>query len=140
VIAALGADGVRVYGDLEDGRRLQPIPAAEWSRLEVVYEEHLLMGHGDRRCALRVGWLSGSVIEGQQRQHSQKPDRAAEIIEHYHPNARKLELFARQNRHGWDAWGYEVGPLDNGPVVTRRWPSQGHPPPQGQIESSEADA
>lgn len=66
-----------------------------------------------------------SVIEGQQRQHSQKPDQAVEIIEAYHPDALKLELFARTSRPGWDAWGSEVGLLDNGPVETRRWPSQG---------------
>jgi N6-adenosine-specific RNA methylase IME4 len=100
--------------------------------------EHLLIGaRGSKVCPAR-GLAIDSVIEGQQRQHSQKPDRAAEIIEHYHPDARKLELFARQHRPGWDAWGHEVGMLDNGPAVTRRWPSQGHPLSQGRVESSEA--
>jgi hypothetical protein len=68
-----------------------------------------------------------SVIEGQQREHSRKPDRAAEIIEAYHPGVPKLEMFAHASRPGWDAWGTEVGLLDNGPVQTRRWASDSWP-------------
>ena len=60
-----------------------------------------------------------SVIEGQQRAHSQKPDRAREIIGQYHPDAIKLEMFARQRASGWDAWGLEA---DSG-VGQRRWRS-----------------
>jgi N6-adenosine-specific RNA methylase IME4 len=102
--------------------------------------EHLLIGaRGSKVCPAR-GLAIDSVIEGQQRQHSQKPDRAAEIIEHYHPDARKLEMFARQRRPGWDVWGTEVGLLDHGPVTTRKWPSQGHHLSQGRVESSEAGA
>jgi N6-adenosine-specific RNA methylase IME4 len=64
-----------------------------------------------------------SVIEGQQRQHSRKPDRARTNIERYHPDAFKLELFARETRPDWDAWGLEAGLLDQGAVMTRRWAS-----------------
>jgi len=63
--------------------------------------------------------LASSVIEGQQRAHSQKPDRAREIIEAYHPDAIKLEMFAREQAPGWDAWGLEA---DTGPGE-RRWKS-----------------
>lgn len=41
--------------------------------------------------------------------HSQKPNIARERIEAMFPSFRsKLELFARQESHGWDAWGNEV--------------------------------
>jgi N6-adenosine-specific RNA methylase IME4 len=37
--------------------------------------------------------------------HSEKPAAVAERIERLYPNARRLELFARSRRPGWDAWG-----------------------------------
>ena len=40
--------------------------------------------------------------------HSVKPDNARQIIEYCYPNARKLELFARQKTIGWHTWGNEV--------------------------------
>jgi hypothetical protein len=89
--------------------------------------EHLLVGaRGSGVCPRFRGikWRE-SVIDGQQRGHSHKPDLAAEIIEWYHCDAAKLELFARETRPGWDAWGDQVGLFDDGPVPTRRWPSSG---------------
>ena len=41
-------------------------------------------------------------------EHSVKPDIVAERIEALYPNARRLELFARRRRPGWDAWGDEA--------------------------------
>jgi N6-adenosine-specific RNA methylase IME4 len=89
--------------------------------------EHLLIGVcGSKLCPRFRGIeVEDSVIVGQQREHSRKPDRAVEIIERYHPGATKLELFARETRPGWDAWGDQVGLFDGGPVPTRRWPSAG---------------
>lgn len=48
-----------------------------------------------------------SVIHAKRRKHSQKPDEQYPIIEatSYSPY---LELFARQRREGWDAWGDEL--------------------------------
>ena len=40
--------------------------------------------------------------------HSQKPQIAYEIIERLYPTARKIELYARNHRDGWDCWGNEV--------------------------------
>ena len=64
-----------------------------------------------------------SVIEGQQRAHSQKPDRARTIIEEYHPDVPRLEMFARERAAGWDAWGLEA---DTG-IGRRRWKSTDGP-------------
>ena len=40
--------------------------------------------------------------------HSKKPDVAIEMIERFYPNTNKIELFAREKRDGWDAFGNEV--------------------------------
>jgi N6-adenosine-specific RNA methylase IME4 len=50
----------------------------------------------------------GSVIEAPRGRHSQKPAEVYELLEHAHPLASKLELFARNARPGWTAWGNEV--------------------------------
>jgi len=40
--------------------------------------------------------------------HSRKPQAAYEMLEAMFPEARKLEMFARNHREGWDCWGNEV--------------------------------
>lgn len=52
-----------------------------------------------------------NVILAPRRAHSQKPDEVTACIERLYPDARRLELFARTERPGWDAWGDEVGKL-----------------------------
>lgn len=52
--------------------------------------------------------FSDSIISGQQREHSRKPDALHAQIEAAFPEARKLELFAREARPGWQAWGNET--------------------------------
>lgn len=47
-----------------------------------------------------------SVLTAPVREHSRKPDIVYEIIERMYPNGRYLELFARQQRPGWTAWGH----------------------------------
>ena len=49
-----------------------------------------------------------TVFKEQVKKHSQKPEIAYEIIEKLYPNTNKLELFARNKREGWDAWGDEI--------------------------------
>ena len=48
------------------------------------------------------------VIVSPVREHSRKPDEAIARIERFCPGPR-VELFAREARDGWDAWGDEVG-------------------------------
>jgi N6-adenosine-specific RNA methylase IME4 len=40
--------------------------------------------------------------------HSEKPDEFRAIIDKLYRQGRHLELFARQNALGWDAWGLEA--------------------------------
>lgn len=49
------------------------------------------------------------VIDAQLREHSRKPDEQYDVCERIMPRAtRYLELFARQERPGWDCWGNET--------------------------------
>jgi N6-adenosine-specific RNA methylase IME4 len=49
-----------------------------------------------------------SVIEAPRREHSRKPDETYGKIEQMYPELPKIELFARQARAGWAAWGNEI--------------------------------
>lgn len=49
-----------------------------------------------------------SVFTEQVKRHSQKPQIAYEIIENLYPNCQRLEMYARNQRDGWDCWGNEV--------------------------------
>lgn len=46
-----------------------------------------------------------TVFTERAKRHSQKPEEAYRIIEKLYPQARKLELYARNTRDGWDCWG-----------------------------------
>ncbi len=50
-----------------------------------------------------------SVFMGIAREHSRKPEEAFAAAERLMPDVRRLELFSRQDRPGWVAWGREVG-------------------------------
>ncbi len=49
-----------------------------------------------------------TVFTEKVKKHSKKPEISYEIINQLFPDAKKLELFARQQRDGWDVWGNEV--------------------------------
>ena len=59
--------------------------------------------------------LGTSVIAAPRREHSRKPDELQDRIDRAWPDARKLELFARQRRPGWDAWGNETDKFEATP-------------------------
>lgn len=48
------------------------------------------------------------LISEKRGEHSTKPDEARIRIERMHPYQKKIELFARQQYKGWDAWGNQV--------------------------------
>ncbi len=49
-----------------------------------------------------------SVVMGQVRQHSRKPEEAYAAAERLLPDVARLDLFSRQPREGWQAWGNEA--------------------------------
>lgn len=52
-------------------------------------------------------------LDGVAREHSRKPEESYALIEAAMPKARRADLFARQSRVGWDAWGDEAGKFDS---------------------------
>jgi N6-adenosine-specific RNA methylase IME4 len=49
-----------------------------------------------------------SCFDGIAREHSRKPDEFYQMITERTPDLRRADLFARERREGWDAWGDEV--------------------------------
>lgn len=52
-----------------------------------------------------------TILRAPRREHSRKPDEFYELVEKLCPGS-KLEMFARQARPGWNAWGAELGKFD----------------------------
>ena len=48
------------------------------------------------------------VITEKKREHSRKPEYVQDMLDLMYPTAKKIELFARRKRDGWDAWGNET--------------------------------
>jgi len=49
-----------------------------------------------------------SVLVAPRTTHSKKPEEVYSIIERMYPNAKYLELFARNTRKNWKSWGNEI--------------------------------
>lgn len=83
------------------------IPAAFTVRfgheyLLYMYKGKLIPVNKDERGKIHT------VFREQVKRHSQKPEIAYQIIERLYPDLRKLEMYARNERHGWDSWGNEL--------------------------------
>ena len=52
--------------------------------------------------------LSNVSLDGLAREHSRKPDEFYSLMEKLVPDGRKADIFARQQRPGWDYWGNET--------------------------------
>lgn len=50
-----------------------------------------------------------SIFDGIAREHSRKPEEFYSLVERVMPGAKRLDLFSRQNRPGWIAYGDEAG-------------------------------
>lgn len=73
----------------------------------VRHELLLVCGRGS--STPEVNKLFDSVVAVERSpKHSEKPDEFRKIIETLYPSAKKVELFARSHRPGWDQWGDEV--------------------------------
>lgn len=71
---------------------------------------HELILIGIRGSMLPAVKNERSLFDGEVLEHSRKPYEAYEMIERMYPDARRLELFARHERHGWDRMGLEAPP------------------------------
>ena len=84
--------------------------------------EVLLFGARGNVPAPAPGTQFPSVIRAPVREHSEKPEEFAKMIEAMFPNVPKLEMFARAQRVGWDAWGAEAdhaAPVSSSPTADR---------------------
>lgn len=73
-------------------------------RLRSASEPFLLATRGNPKSTRSTR----NLIEGLIREHSRKPDEAYAAMERMMPEARRADLFAREERHGWDSWGDEI--------------------------------
>jgi N6-adenosine-specific RNA methylase IME4 len=76
-----------------------------WNRNK---HEHLLVGVKGDVPAPAMGTQRESLLAGDVREHSVKPDWQYELIEAYFPTLPKIELNARRPRAGWDSWGLDA--------------------------------
>lgn len=91
-----------------DEGRSPPITFGKWSRQQC--EVVLLFTRGNpRRLAADVR----QIIWEPRREHSRKPNEVFARLERL-CEAPRIELFARERRPGWDAWGNEIGKFNGG--------------------------
>lgn len=73
--------------------------------------EYLLWFYKKGRILLPRSEIRGkytTVMRERSTKHSKKPECAYLMLEDMFPDARKIELFARNTRPGWESWGNEV--------------------------------
>lgn len=70
--------------------------------------ELLLIATRGEPGAPAVEARESSVHRERRGQHSAKPGYYGALIERMYPNAKKIELFCRAPRDGWNVWGYEA--------------------------------
>lgn len=73
-------------------------------RLRSASEPFLIATNGNPKTCKSVR----TVIEGPLREHSRKPDEAYREAERLVPDVRRADIFSRQRRPGWTAWGREA--------------------------------
>lgn len=71
------------------------------------HEPVYLCTRGSFRCPPKAPHPD-SIIEAPRREHSRKPELLVDQIDKAFPGHRKVELFARRRRDGWDSWGNDV--------------------------------
>jgi N6-adenosine-specific RNA methylase IME4 len=96
-----------------------------WTRANL--EPCLLATRGHPK---RISKKVKRLIISPRREHSRKPDEVFSRIEKL-VEGPYIELFARASRQGWDSWGDQASLFDQGPVATRKFPSdlRKHPRP-----------
>jgi N6-adenosine-specific RNA methylase IME4 len=93
--------------------------------------ELLLVGTRGQVISPAPGSQFPSVVSAPVGKHSQKPEDFYRIIEGYFPNVSKVELFARNGREGWAAWGNQAPEQE--PVDEDSWDD-------AKVEEFEPDA
>lgn len=99
---------VRAWGFRSKSQLVWPkrrIGTGYWARNQ--HELVVIATRGRFPCP-RPALFPSSIIPGDQREHSRKPEWVAEQIDARLAGARRIELFARRKRAGWETWGNET--------------------------------
>jgi N6-adenosine-specific RNA methylase IME4 len=91
-----------------------------------VRHEHLLIATKGS-CTPDIKKLFDSVQSIRRTEHSRKPTEFYDIIETLYDHGRKLELFARSGRRGWDSVGNEVYQQEGSGVMRLDHPNEEPP-------------
>lgn len=59
-------------------------------------------------CALFLWTTDFQLVEAERTKHSRKPQEVRSRIEKLFGECKRLEMFAREAKQGWDVWGNEV--------------------------------
>jgi N6-adenosine-specific RNA methylase IME4 len=70
--------------------------------------ELLLVGLRGKFSPPEATMRISSIIKERRTEHSKKPDYIRDLIKKWYPDIPKIELFAREECEGWDAWGNEI--------------------------------
>jgi N6-adenosine-specific RNA methylase IME4 len=81
------------------------IGPGQWVRQR---HELLLIGVKGNIPTPEGGNKPDSVVEADRQEHSKKPEVFYFLIEQMYPTLRKVELFARNKREGWESWGNQA--------------------------------
>ena len=81
------------------------IGAGQWVRQQ---HELLLIGRKGKFPTPEQEYRVPSVFEAERGKHSEKPPIVYGLIEQMYPDMRRIELFARDRREGWVAWGNQA--------------------------------
>lgn len=125
-LVAIGAhaDVVKAWG-------LKPVTGGGWAKRTVngklrwgpgyiartVHEPYIIasLPDADWRGASfpnLVETLESLSLDGLAREHSRKPEEFYGLVESAYPDARRIDVFARQSRAGWSTWGNEATKFD----------------------------
>lgn len=74
--------------------------------------EHLLLYKRRSFPCPKPAPFSSSLVDGLTREHSRKPETIQDRVDKIWPSHRKLEMFARRERDGWDVWGNETNKFE----------------------------
>lgn len=73
-----------------------------------VFGQHELLLIGVKGSLLPIGEKPKSIILGENKVHSKKPEEVYSIIETMYPGLKKIELFARSEKEGFESWGNQI--------------------------------
>lgn len=83
----------------------ETIGVGYWTRTQ---HEVLFIATKGKVPAPDPSMVKGSVYREKKTKHSAKPEYFYKLIESYYPVRKKLEMFARNKREGWESWGNEI--------------------------------